>query len=194
MSSTQVLDHGGAHGAMPHRETRTESSRDDYGTPWPIVRYLATLTEQGHFTVDACAQSGNAKADLWLGPGSEIAEDALHDNVMWGQYKYRPEAIFCNPPYGDLRSWCRKAVVQAECGREVVMLIPARTDTVAFHSMERVIKTIVFFKGRISFEVDGVPLKGTMFPSIALVLTGMGWDERQEHRFPAVKTLMKEYA
>lgn len=178
---------------MPHRETRTESSRDDYGTPWPIVRYLATLTERGRFALDACAQSGNAKADLWLGPGSEIAEDALHGDVMWGQYHYRPEAIFCNPPYSDLRSWCSKAKQQAECGREVVMLIPARTDTVAFHSLEPVIKTMVFFKGRISFEVDGVPLKGTMFPSIALVLTGGAWDEEKVVRFPTVKALMKMY-
>lgn len=178
---------------LPHRETRTETSRDDYGTPWPIVKYLATLTERGCFAVDACAQAHNAKSLEWLGPGSQIDEDALGVDVMWGQHHHRPEAIFCNPPYHDLRSWCSKAVQQAECGREVVMLMPARTDTTAFHSMATVIRTMVFFKGRISFEINGVPQKGTMFPSLALVLTGMGCDDRQVHKFPVVKDIMEDY-
>lgn len=42
--------------------------------------------------------------------------------------------VFCNPPYGrELPKWIKKAHDEAEKGALVVMLIPARTDTRAFH-------------------------------------------------------------
>lgn len=42
--------------------------------------------------------------------------------------------MFCNPPYGrELPKWIKKAHDEAEKGALVVMLIPARTDTRAFH-------------------------------------------------------------
>jgi phage N-6-adenine-methyltransferase len=175
-----------------HYETRTLKSRDDYATPWPIVRYLESLV--GKFDVDACATKETAKAPEWYGPGSKIDRDALHEDVLWGGNECGEVNIFCNPPYNDLRSWCAKAFQAAQCGRKVAMLIPSRTDTKAFHSMKKETSGYVFFQGRISFEVDGVPQKGTMFPSVAVLLGGENsWRREKQVEYPEVKWIMDKF-
>jgi phage N-6-adenine-methyltransferase len=144
-----------------HRETRTALSRDDYSTPWPIVRYLAQ--HAGGFLVDVAASPDTHKANEWYGPGA-VDQDGLDPELLWG------DRVFCNPPYNNLKAWCEKAVQTAKMGSTVTLLIPARTDTEAFHLMQGSMVQLHLFKGRISFELDGVAQKGTMFASMAVVL------------------------
>ena len=39
------------------------------------------------------------------------------------------EKNFVNPPYSDLKKWILKAIEENRKGKEVVLLIPSRTDT-----------------------------------------------------------------
>ena len=48
----------------------------------------------------------------------------------------------------------------------VVMLVPARTDTKWFHDFVYHKADIQFIKGRIKFELDGVPKNSATFPSM----------------------------
>ena len=84
-------------------------------------------------------------------------------------------AIFCNPPYSrrtkdkpGQEDWIKKAAEEgSKPGAVVVMLLPARTDTAAFHGYIYHRAEIRFIKGRVRFCVNGKPASAAPFPSIA---------------------------
>ena len=84
------------------------------------------------------------------------------------------ETVFCNPPYGRaISSWVQKAYSEwAINGAEVVMLLPARTDTKWFHDYIYNRAEIRFIKGRLKFGgcKHNAPFPN-MFVSFILVLT-----------------------
>jgi site-specific DNA-methyltransferase (adenine-specific) len=47
-----------------------------------------------------------------------------------------------------------------------VLLIPARTDTAYFHGYIYGKARIEFLRGRLKFELDGVPAQSAPFPSM----------------------------
>ena len=78
--------------------------------------------------------------------------------------------VFCNPPYGrELPKWIKKAHDEAEKGALVVMLIPARTDTRAFHDYIYHQAEIRFIRGRIKF---GDAKTSAPFPSMVVIFEG----------------------
>jgi phage N-6-adenine-methyltransferase len=79
--------------------------------------------------------------------------------------------VFVNPPYGrTLGRWIEKARHEVESGhaRTVVALIPARTDTKAWHRDVAKRATVYFLRGRLRFSGSRA---GAPFPS-ALVIWG----------------------
>lgn len=81
------------------------------------------------------------------------------------------ETVWVNPPYGkELPKWIQKC---AQEGRKqnttVVMLIPARTDTRAFHEHIYGKAEIRFIKGRLKFKGAKT---GAPFPSMLVVFRG----------------------
>lgn len=60
-------------------------------------------------------------------------------------------STFCNPPYSNVAEWIKKASIESEKGKKVVMLINAITDTIAFHEYIYGKAEIRFLKGRIKF-------------------------------------------
>lgn len=60
-------------------------------------------------------------------------------------------STFCNPPYSQVAKWIRKASEESKKGKQVVMLINAITDTVAFHQYIYNRAEIRFIKGRVCF-------------------------------------------
>lgn len=75
--------------------------------------------------------------------------------------------VFCNPPYGrELPKWIEKAHDEAEKGALVVMLIPARTVTRAFHDYIYHQAEIRFIRGRIKF---GDAKASAPFPSMLVI-------------------------
>lgn len=47
---------------------------------------------------------------------------------------------FVNPPYSKLKAWIEKSILEHQKGHDVVLLIPARTDTKAFKMTNNQIK------------------------------------------------------
>lgn len=84
------------------------------------------------------------------------------------------DCTFVNPPYNRLKStkkngigWVEKAHIEAQKGKKIVMLIPARTDTTWFHDI--IVKNNYktrFIKGRLKF---GGSKTSAPFPSMIVI-------------------------
>ena len=135
-----------------------QSGRTDWETPaWLFER----LDAEFRFTLDAAASADNAKCARFLGPGSNIAADAL--GAAWAE-----ETVWLNPPYGrGLGAWMEKAARSRAAGATVVCLLPARTDTAWFHGQVLAqAQEVRFIRGRLKF---GGSRSGAPFPSILAV-------------------------
>ena len=90
------------------------------------------LNEEFHFNFDPC-------------PISWVAGDADGLTSEWGS------STFCNPPYSAVGKWIHKAHTEWKKGKQVVMLINAVTDTIAFREYIYGQAELRFIKGRIKF-------------------------------------------
>lgn len=130
----------------------------EWETPAGLFEQLDA--EYGPFTLDVAATDANAKCANWY----TIEDDALVKPWMG--------VVWCNPPYDALRIFMAKAISEVDRGnaKRVVMLIPARTDTQAFHLMAFArAARIEFLRGRVRFGSGGGTSKPAPFPSCVVV-------------------------
>lgn len=63
------------------------------------------------------------------------------------------ETVFCNPPYGEARArWVDRCITEG-ARRQVILLIPAHTDTRVFQRALSSATACVFVRGRLKFGV-----------------------------------------
>lgn len=116
----------------PHFSSRAH----DWETP---PEFFAALHDEFCFTLDAAASHENAKLPRYFTP----EEDGL--NRSWSG-----ERVWCNPPYGrEISRWIEKAA--ASDAELSVLLIPARTDTQAWHRHIFGRAEVRFVEGRVNF-------------------------------------------
>jgi phage N-6-adenine-methyltransferase len=124
---------------------------DDWATPWPLVRELEA--EFGAFELDPAATSESAKAPRFF----TKTQDGL------GQ-PWAPAHVFLNPPYSDVETWIRKAILEADRGGLVVAVLPARTDRNWWHDLLTPNAEIRFQRGRQRFiGPDGTTIGRPVF-------------------------------
>ena len=130
------------------------SKKDDWETP---QAFFNELNKEFHFTLDPCSTHENAKCEKHY----TKAENGLLQS-------WAGETVFCNPPYGrEQAQWIEKAVSSIGGGTTIVMLIPARTDTKAFHDLiVPHAKEIRFIRGRLKFGDGKSPAP---FPSMLVI-------------------------
>lgn len=137
-----------------NKELMFSSKKQDYETPQD---FFEKLDNEFHFTLDPCADSENAKCEMYF----TIEQDGLKQD-------WKGETVFCNPPYGrKLKEWVKKAYNESlKPNTTVVMLIPARTDTTYFHDYILPYAEIRFVRGRLKFSdsKNAVP-----FPSMVVI-------------------------
>jgi len=69
-------------------------------------------------------------------------------------------STFVNPPYGhELKLFVKKAFDEWKKDKQIVMLLPVRTDTTYFHKYIFPFAEIRFIKGRLKFEGYGTENK-----------------------------------
>jgi phage N-6-adenine-methyltransferase len=114
------------------------SGKDDWETPQAT---FDALHAEFNFLLDVAANSINAKLPRFYAE----KDDGL--SRPWAKRNW------CNPPYSDLASWIQKASAEQKLGNLTAMLIPARTDTRAFHAhvYNKPNVEIRFLKGRLKF-------------------------------------------
>lgn len=107
--------------------------------------FFDKLNEEFSFDLDVAATEKNTKCKRFF----TKEDDALKQN--WDCNS----AVFCNPPYGrNIKEWVKKAYTEAQKGTTIVLLIPARTDTIYFHDYIYNKAEIRFIKGRLVFTDD----------------------------------------
>ena len=135
-------------------ELMFSSKTDMWSTP---QKFYDKLNKEFNFDLDPCATIDNAKCDLYF----TKEENGLKQD--WQGY-----TVFVNPPYGRvLKEWVQKCYEESlKPNTKVVMLIPARTDTIYFHKYIYNIANIRFLKGRLKF---GENKNSAPFPSMIVV-------------------------
>jgi site-specific DNA-methyltransferase (adenine-specific) len=117
------------------------STNDIWSTPKEVYQ---TLDAEFNFDFDPCP----------IGPTFDGLE------VEWGN------SNFVNPPYSKLAAWIQKSYQEWKKGKTVVLLIPSRTDTKAWHEYIMKASSIRFIKGRLKF---GDAKNSAPFPSCIVV-------------------------
>lgn len=130
------------------------SSRQDWSTP---QEFFNKLDAEFHFTLDPCCTVETAKCSKFY---TEEDDGLIQD---WGG-----EIVFVNPPFGKVQPlWIKKCFEESlKPGTRVVMLVPARTDTRAFHKYIYGKAELRFIKGRLKF---GGSLHSAPFPSMIVI-------------------------
>ena len=142
---------------MAQNKALFTSITDDYETPQYI---FDQLNAEFHFTLDPCASDKNAKCEKYY----TKEQDGLSQD-------WSGEIVYCNPPYGrEMSKWIQKCYEHFVAGGTAVMLIPARTDTKAFHEYIYGKAELRFIKGRLHFNNSE---NAAPFPSMVVVFNGL---------------------
>ena len=129
---------------MAFNKVMFSSTHDNWSTPEDVYK---ELNEEFHFNDDPCPLKS-------FGYGL----DGLAR--LWGT------RAFVNPPFSNIKYWCKKAYAEYLNGKLVVMLIPSRTDTKYWHDYIMKATEIRFIKGRLKF---GGSHNSAPFPSAIIV-------------------------
>lgn len=117
-------------------------SRDDWRTPEEVTRLLLDLFG-GPADLDPCGNAESivpARRQYLL----ERGEDGL--TLPWRG------TVYVNPPFSQLRGFAAKAAEERRSGlAEIVLLMPSRTDTRAWHESISTADAVCFWRGRITF-------------------------------------------
>jgi phage N-6-adenine-methyltransferase len=140
------------------------SKSDEWATPQKLFDELND--KYGPIVLDVCATFENTKCTYWFGAHRDgSSTDGL--NIDWHEFA---DTVWMNPPYsrGQQWKWIKKASDEAAQGVTTVALLPARTDTRAFHAYiyKQPNVEIEFLKGRVKF---GGAKHGAPFPSMVVV-------------------------
>lgn len=134
---------------------------DDWGTPLDLFHKLFCIYR---FHVDAAADTNNHLLPEWFGEGG-IRKDALE--LRW--METGAQNFFLNPPYSMCRQFMAKVVETYRDGGNIVVLVPARTDTKWWHESVEGIATVKPVKGRLKFSGSQ---NSAPFPSVILTYLG----------------------
>ena len=138
------------------------SDKQDWETPQEL---FDNLNNEFDFELDAFATDKNAKCKHFF----TKRDDSFQQD--WTKYK----SIFINPPYtskvqDEVLKKINDTISHSGWRGVIVLLIPARTDTKRWHDyIFNKADDIRFIKGRLRFEVDGIPRGSSTFPSAVIV-------------------------
>ena len=149
-----------------HRTAATSSAHQAWRTPPDLLEKLYPIVG-GMFDLDPCSptadrRTASVKARLYY-TGRTPEDDGLA--LPWSG------AVFVNPPYGRaLKHWIQKCHDEAAVRRvsPCVALIPARTDSKAWHTWIAGKADVFMLRGRLKFVAEGSDATAP-FPSALVV-------------------------
>lgn len=122
------------------------SRRKDWNTPQIIIDILKPL---GPIALDPCSNASSI-VPAYLSWSLESDGDSLMR--PWCGIEGDEGLVYVNPPYGRvLPRWIEKCRIEAAEGREIVALVPSRTDTRWFDNAWLTSDAVAFFRGRLKF-------------------------------------------
>ena len=176
------------------------SSSDAWATPDALFKQISETF--GPFDLDPCATRQNRKAEWWFGDRTNDGHQPIFNNDdftdgltrKWRNIMGQPANVFVNPPFCREKKmyvdpWVEKAIneVDERNARQVVMLVPARTDTKYWQDLIfPCADLIAFIRGRVKF---GGGTNSAPFPSAIVVFQQV---MHSIHREPQVITWGQE--
>lgn len=156
------------------------SNNDEYETPKKI---FDPLMKEFKFIADMACTAENSKCKM--GMTNSLAAPWIY---LFNRRR-KNIIVWCNPPYsrGLQKKFLEKGVEAAKDGITSVFLVPARTDTKAWHDhvwdekkhKPRKGVEVRLLKGRIFFEINGEPVQdkkgkpsAAPFPSAIVIFRG----------------------
>ena len=122
--------------------TKASSARDDWGTPRALFERL-DMTR--NFVLDAAASRENALC--WRYISEEMDALTTEWDVEAGRW------VWLNPPYSKCKEFMQRAVEQQQRHKfNLMVLVPARTDTRWWHDYALKADVISFIVGRLTFH------------------------------------------
>ena len=147
------------------RAYMARAGREDWRTPPEVIALLRHLW--GFVDLDPCAPAREANDFAAANLRGDLV-DGL--SVAWHE---EARTVYVNPPFASLAAWAEKCATEAKAGAEVVLLLPARTDTRYWHTSIATAQAVCFWRGRMRFV--GAPASAP-FPT-ALVYWGSRVDD-----------------
>lgn len=108
---------------MPRQMPAQKPGESEQVVCTPPEFLAAVVRRFGPIRFDLAATEENKVAPAYFGPGSTHGEDALEQRWILGG------VLYCNPPFGDIEPWVRKAVEEGADGARVHMLLPASVSS-----------------------------------------------------------------
>ncbi len=141
------------------------SQRGEWGSPPELIGNVLSRLEIDCFCLDPASP----------GPGGPVPARRYFTKEEDGLcQEWVGEHVWLNPPYGrHLAKWVRKAVSEWHFGRAktIVLLLPARTDTLWWHELITAGGQPEFLKGRVRFlDTDGQRRDVAPFASVLVWL------------------------
>jgi hypothetical protein len=125
------------------KEVMYQSQKSDWNTPESLLKHVYAFWPDG-VSLDPCSNSTSIVVASLRWDGSE------GQNGLTKPWEGR---VFVNPPYGrEITDWIEK--IQCEVSArdcEVLVLVPARTDTRWWHLAMKDCRAVCFLKGRLKF-------------------------------------------
>ncbi|HHW79181.1 MAG TPA: hypothetical protein GX742_00085 [Acholeplasmataceae bacterium] len=88
--------------------------------------------------------------------------------------------LFINPPYSNIKDFVKMAIrLHKKYNKEIILLVPSRTDTKWFHELLDYGIEIEFIKGRLKF---GESKQSAPFPSIIIKIKGNKYERTNDHK------------
>ncbi len=156
------------------------SGTEHWSTPEWLFLELNSLY---NFTLDACADTTNYKVKKYFSKKDNGLAQSWANNTTW-----------VNPPYGrEISDWVSKAsqtvMFSSIAGDEVVMLLPARTDTKWMQEyVFKHARNVCFISGRLKFSNSKT---SAPFPSMIVVFSNSKITKKEIEYFNSIgKNLM----
>lgn len=139
---------------------RFSSNTDEWGSP---LDKFAQWNQEFKFTLDPCGTKARLLPDI-------ATTYTKKDNGLTKNWK--DHRVFVNPPYSDIKTWCKKCYDERNNAELIVLLMFARTDTSYFHEYINNIAEVRFIRGRLKFfpiEHPNMKMTGATFASILCI-------------------------
>lgn len=154
-----------------YNSTALSFAKDDWRTPKKFARMVERKLDVD-FVLDIAASNLNSLCTMFYSKESDAFTQMWAEDINRYSRPGLSPAGWLNPPYGrDIRRWTQKAIQESsESDVTIVLLVPARTDTLWFRELVRNEAQIYFITGRISFEDDIGTKNPAPFPSAVVAL------------------------
>ena len=118
------------------------------------------------------------KSDDWKTPKKKKLYDRImelgyidtfkfHSDINEFEQIYKKKKLYCNPPFSKMNQIPKWIETQLKNKCDILLLIPARTDTKYFHELLKMKPMIYFIRGRLHYNDQGT----APFPSIIMMFS-----------------------